>query len=98
MLLSNDAPRNWISFLDEFVLQLQVTVRTHNSGGILDQVITSEVEVSELLVNFVTSADHGVVHFVLLQKHEILAVKKTSCRKWRNFDVATFAENIAPLN
>ena len=47
MLLSNDASRNWISFLGGFGLQQQVTVPTHKSGGILDQVITSEeVEVS----------------------------------------------------
>ena len=83
------------SFLDEFGLQQQVTVPTHKSGGILDQVIASkEVEVSEPLENFVTSSDHGVVHFDLLQKHENLAVKNASCRKWRNFDVAAFAENI----
>ena len=42
MLLSNDASRNWISFLGEFGLQQQVTVPTHKSGGIIDQVITSE--------------------------------------------------------
>ena len=55
MLLSNDASRNWISFLDGFGLQQQVTVPTHKSGGILDQVITSEeVEVSEPLVNLTT--------------------------------------------
>ena len=73
---------------------------THKSGGILDQAIKSEeVEVSEPRVNFVTSSDLGVVLFDLLQKHKNLAVKKTSCRKWRNFDVAAFAENIfAPIN
>ena len=70
MLLSNDASRNWISFLDEFCLQQQVTAPTHKSGGILDQVFTSdEVEVSEPPVGFVTSSDHGV-----MQKHEILAL------------------------
>ena len=81
-------------------LQQQIIVPTHKSGGILDQVITSEeVEVSEPLVNFVTSSDHGVVHFDLLQKHEISAVKKSSCRKWQIIDVAAFAENIvAPIN
>ena len=94
MLLSNDATRNWTSFLDEFGLQKQVTVPTHKGGRILDQVITSEeVEVSEPLVSFITSSDHGVFHFDLLQKHENLAVKKASCRKWRNFDVVAFAEN-----
>ena len=81
MLLSNDASRNRISFLDEFGLQQQVTVPTHKSGGILVQVITSvEVEVSEPLVNFITSSDHGVVHFDLLQKHENLAIKQASFR------------------
>ena len=100
MLLSNDASRNWISVLDEFGLQHQVTVPTQKSGGILDQVITSEeVEVSEPLVNFITSSDHGVVHFVLLQKHENLAINRASCRNWRNFDVEAFAENIvAPMD
>ena len=45
--------------MDEFGLQHQVSVPTHRNGGILDQVITSEVfEVSEPLVNFVTSSDH----------------------------------------
>ena len=99
MLLSNDASRNWI-FLDEFGLQQQITVPTHKSGGILDQVIASEeVEVSEPLVNFITSSDHGVVHFYLLQKHENLAIKKSPCRNWQNFGVKTFAENIvAPID
>ena len=79
MLLSNDASRNWNSFLDEFVLKQQVTVPTHKSGGILEHVITSEeVEVSDPLVIFVTSSDHGVVHFDLLQKHKNLALKRTS--------------------
>ena len=100
MLLSNDASRNWISFLDEFGLQQQVTVPTHKTGGFLDQVITSEeIEVSEPLVNFITSSDHGVVHFDLLQKQENLAIKKSSCRNWQNFDVEAFAEIIvAPID
>ena len=42
MLLSNDASRNWISFLDEIYLQQQVTAPNHKNGKILDQVITSE--------------------------------------------------------
>ena len=68
---------------------------TQKSGGILEQVITSEeVEISEPLVNFVTSPDRGFMHFDLLQKHEKLAIKKASCRKWQNFYVAAFAENI----
>ena len=47
----------------------------------LDQVSTSqEVEVSEPLLTFVTSSDHGVVHIDLLQKHENLTVKKALCR------------------
>ena len=92
LLSSNDASRNWISFLDEFRLQQQFSVPTHNSGGILDQVILSEeVEVSEPLVSFVTSSDHGVVHFDLLRMHGNLAVKKASCRKWQSFDVIAFA-------
>ena len=67
-------------FLDEFGLQQQVIVPSHKNGRILDQVITSEeVEVSEPLVNFITSSCHGVVHFDLLQKHEKLAIKKASC-------------------
>ena len=69
-------------FLEEFGLQQQVTLRTHKSGGVLDQVITSEeVEVSEPVVNFVRSSDHGVVHFDLLQKHNNLAVKKVLPQK-----------------
>ena len=73
--------QNWISFLDEFGLQQQVNVHTHKCSKILDQVITSEeVEVSEPLASFVTSSDHGVVHFDLLQKNKNLAVKKASCR------------------
>ena len=81
-------------------MQQQVTVPTHKSGGILDQVITSEeVEVSEPLVSFVTSSDHGVVHFDLLQKHKNLAVKKASFRNCQNFDVVAFAESIvAPID
>ena len=80
MLLSNDALRNWI-FLDEIGLQQQVTVRTHKSGGILDQVITSEeVEKSEPLVNYITSSDHWVVHFDFLQKHKNLDIKKALCK------------------
>ena len=100
MLLSNDASRNWISFLDEFGLQQQGTARTQKSGRVLDQVITSEKgEVSEPLVNFVTSSDHGVMHFDLLQKHENLAVMKASCRIWRNLDLAASAESIiSPIN
>ena len=79
-------------------MQQQVTVPTHKIGGILNQVITSEeVEVSEPLVNFITSSDHGVVHFDILQKHENLAIKKASCRKWQKFDVEAFAENIVAL-
>ena len=99
MLLSNDSSRNWCSFLDEFGLQQQVTVPTHKSGGSVDQVITSEeVEVSEPLVSFVTSSDHGVAHFDLLQKQN-LAVMKASCKKWQYFDVVLFAENIfAPID
>ena len=86
------------SFLDEFCLQQQVTVPTHKSGGILDQVITSEeVEVSEPLVNFITSSDRGVVHFDLLQEHETLAIKKASCKKWRKFDVEALTENSVAL-
>ena len=78
MLLSKDASRNSISFLDEFGLQQQVTVPTHKRGGISDQVITSEeVEESEPL-----------------HKHENLAAKKAFCRKWRNFEVVAFAESI----
>ena len=86
--------------MDEFGLHQQVSVRTHRNGGNLNQFITSEeVVVSEPLVNFVTISDHGVVHFDLLQKHENLAVKKASCRKWQNFDVVAFAENIvAPID
>ena len=62
-------------------------------GGILDQVKTSEeVEASEPFVNFITSSDHGVVHFDLLQKQEKLAIKKASCRNWQNFDVKAIAE------
>ena len=100
MLLSNDASRNWISSLDESGLQQQVTLPTHKSGGVLDQVITSEeVEVSEPLVNFITSSDHGVVHFDLLQKHENSAIRKASCRNWQNFNVEAFAEYIvAPID
>ena len=91
MLLSNDASRNWISCLDEFGLQQQVTVPTHKSVGLLDQVITSEeIKVSEPLVNFILSSDHGVVHFDLLQKHKNLAIKKASCRNWQNFEVEAF--------
>ena len=38
------------------------------------------------------------MHSDLLQKHKNLAVKKASCRKWRNFDVVAFAENfVAPI-
>ena len=72
---------------------------THKSDGTLDQVITSEeVEVSEPLVTFVTSSYHGVVHLDFLQKHENLAVKMASCRKWRNFGVEAFKEKIvAPI-
>ena len=94
MLLSNDASRNCISsFLDEVSLQQQVTVPTNKSGGILDQVITSEeVEVSEPLENFFTSSGLGIVHFDFLQLHKKLAFKKASCRKWRNFNVTGFAE------
>ena len=95
MLLSNDASRNCISFLDEFGLPQQVAVPTHRSCRILDQVITSEeVELSEPLLSFVTSSDHGVVHFDVLQEHENVAVKKVSCRKWKNLDVVAFAESI----
>ena len=84
MLLYNDASRNWSSFLDEFVLQQQVTVPTHKSAGLFDPVIKSEeFEVSEPLLNFVTSSDHGVVHFDVLQKRESLTLKKASCRIWQ---------------
>ena len=72
-------------FLDEFGLQQHVTVPTHENAGILDQIIISEeVEVSDPLVNFITSSDHGVVQFELLLKHKNLAIKKTSCRNWQN--------------
>ena len=100
MLLSNDASRNWISVLDEFGLQQQVALPTHKSGGIFDQVTTSEeVEVSEPLVSFVISSNHRVVHFDFLQKHENLAIKNASSRKWQNFDVVVFAESIiAPID
>ena len=85
MLLSNDESRNWISFLDEFGLQQQVTVPTHKNGGNLDQVIKyEEVESSEPLVIFITSSDHGVVHFELLLKHENLAINNASRRTWQN--------------
>ena len=86
--------------MDEFGLQQQVTVLTHKSGGILYQFITSEeVEVLEPLVNFITSSDHAVFHFDLLQKHESLAIKMASCRNWQNFDAERFAENIvAPID
>ena len=51
-------------FLDEFGLQQQIIVTTHKNGRILDQVLTfEEVEVSEPLVNFITSSDHGVLTF-----------------------------------
>ena len=86
--------RNWI-FLNEIGLQQQFTVRTHKIGGILDQFITSEdVEVSESLANFLTSSDHEVMHFELLQTHEYLAIKKVSCRNWQHFNVEEFAEII----
>ena len=66
--------------MDEFGLQQQITVPTHKSGGILDQVIEpEEVEVSEPLVKFNTSSDHGALHFDLLQKQENLAIKKALC-------------------
>ena len=71
--------RQEIGFLDEFGLEQKVTVPTHKSDGNLDQVITSEeVEVSEPL--FVTSSDHGVMHFDILQKHKNLAVKTTRAK------------------
>ena len=99
MLLSNNASRIRISFLLDFGLQQQVSVPTHKSGGNLDQVFTSEeVAVSEPLVSFVTSSDHEIVHFDHLQKHDNLAVKKASCRKWQIFDLVAFAERIvAPI-
>ena len=84
MLLSSDASRNWISFLDEFGLQQQVTVPAHKIGGILDQITFEEVEVSELLVNFISS-DLGVVHFDLLQKHENLSYKEGLVQKLAKF-------------
>ena len=86
-------------FFDEFGLQQQLTAPTHKTGGFLVQVITSEkVEVSETLFISITSSDHGVVHFDLLQKHKNLAIKKASCRNWLNFDVEAVAENIvAPI-
>ena len=68
------------------------------SSGNLDQTITSEeVEVSDTLVNFIKSSDHGVVHFDLLQKHKNLAIYRAPCRNWQNFDVQAFAENIVAL-
>ena len=76
-------------------MQQQVNVSTHKIGGFLDQVFASkEVEVLEPLVTFDTSSDQGVVLFDLLQKHQDLAAKKSSCRKWQNFDVIAVAENI----
>ena len=64
MLLSKDASRNWISFLDEFGFQQWVIVPTHKNDRIVDQFITSEeVEVSEPLVNFITRSDHGILTF-----------------------------------
>ena len=86
--------------MDEFGLQQKIIVPTHKCGGILDQVITSEkVEVSEPLVSFLTSSDHGVVHFYFLQEQEHLAVKKASYRKWQNFDGVALADNIlAPID
>ena len=82
MLLSNVASRNWTSFVEEFGFQQQFTVPFYKSGGILDQVITSEeVVVSEPLVNFVTSSDHGAVHFDFLQTPKNLAVMKASKKK-----------------
>ena len=74
--------RQEIGFLlMNLVLQQQFTVPTHKSSRILNQNITSEeVEVSEPLVSFVTSSDHGDVHFDLLEKHGNLAVKKASSR------------------
>ena len=53
-----------------------------------------EVQVSDTLVNFVTSSDDRVVHFDLLQKHDNFAETNTSCRKWRNCDLVPFAEHI----
>ena len=64
-------------FLDEFDLQHQIIVPTRKYSGSLDQVISSEeVEVSEPLVSFLKSSDHGVLHFGLLQEHKHLTVKK----------------------
>ena len=61
---------------------------TSKSAGSLEQVILSEeAEVSEVLVNLITSFYHGVVLFDLLQKHKTLAKKKVLCKKWRNSDV-----------
>ena len=87
-------------FSNEFGLQRQFTVPTHKSVGFLDQVITSEeVEVSKPLVNFFTSSDHGVVHFVFLQKHENLAIMTASCKNWQNFGLGAFADYIvAPID
>ena len=86
--------------MDEFGLQQQVAVPTQKSGGILNQVSTSEeVELSEPLVSFVTSSNPVVLQFDLLQKHDNSAIKKASCRKWQNFDVVAFAELIvAPID
>ena len=87
-------------FWNNFGLQQQVIVPAQKSDGILDQVFTSEeVEVSEPLVSFVTSSDHGVEHFDLLQKHKNVSVKKASCREWQNFYLVAFAESIvAPID
>ena len=79
-------------------MQQKVTVPTQKSVGILDQVIISEeVKVSEHLISFVTSSDHGVVHYDLPQKHDNLAVKKISCKKWRILDVIAFTESLVAL-
>ena len=61
-----------------------------------EQFITSEdVEVSESLANFLTSSDHEVMHFELLQTHEYLSIKKVSCKNWQHFNVEEFSEIIA---
>ena len=71
---------------------------TQKKVGILDQIIKSEeVEVSEHLVSFITNSDHGVVHYDFLQKHDNLAVKKISCKKWRILDVIAFKESHVAL-
>lgn len=81
------------SFTDEFYhvwplynLTQHVEEPTHRAGNTLDLVITSNVEISDLIVQKDTNSDHSTVYFTAKPKDTRRKLKKTRTKSRNDSD------------